>query len=57
MTGMRKRRPRIAGKATLCLLAIHLAAVLVTGCIGGEKEAAVEARTRFVRHWQNSSRR
>ncbi len=43
MMGMRKCRARIAHKASAYLLAIFLAAVLVTGC-GGEKLDAVQAR-------------
>ena len=45
MMGMRRRRARIAHRATASLLAILLAAVLVTGCGDtGEKRDAVEAR-------------
>lgn len=43
MMGMRKRRARIARKASASLLAILLASVLVAGC-GGEDLDAVKAR-------------
>ncbi len=55
MMGMRKRRARIARKATVSLLAILLTAVLVTGCTG-ENRDEVEARMGQLLAEQNQLR-